>query len=242
MEERITQPLIQVGLLQSLVSGNFTGCITVGELKQLGDTGIGTFDSIDGELILLDGVVYQALADGSIAVPPDSAGVTFASVTRFRETAAGLLSPSESLAALEQQLYSLLPEKNYFYTVLFRGSFPSVTVRSETPCESSARTLSEVMETAQTVHTCRNTAGTIVGQYCPAYMEGFQVCGWHFHFLSHDRTLGGHVLALSAGGGPIRFSESRTLSVHLPRDPLFRGMDLTSDHRRAIEQLERGTP
>lgn len=46
--------------------GLFDGIISVGELKQHGDIGIGTFKSVNGEMIVLDGVVYQAVADGSM--------------------------------------------------------------------------------------------------------------------------------------------------------------------------------
>ena len=40
----------------------------MGELKQHGDTGIGTFEGLNGEMIVLDGTVYQAVADGSALV------------------------------------------------------------------------------------------------------------------------------------------------------------------------------
>ena len=60
--------LYQVALIQSLVQGYYDGIITVGELKQHGDTGIGTFEGLNGEMIVLDGTVYQAVADGSALV------------------------------------------------------------------------------------------------------------------------------------------------------------------------------
>ena len=60
--------LYQVALIQSLVQGYYDGIITVGELKQHGDTGIGTFEGLNGEMIVLDGTVYQAVADGSMLV------------------------------------------------------------------------------------------------------------------------------------------------------------------------------
>ena len=62
--------MYQVALLQSLAQGYFDGIITVGELKEHGDTGIGTFEGVNGEMIVLAGTVYEALADGSIATPP----------------------------------------------------------------------------------------------------------------------------------------------------------------------------
>lgn len=38
----------------------------------MGDTGIGTFEGLNGEMIMLDGTVYQALGDGRVIVAPDN--------------------------------------------------------------------------------------------------------------------------------------------------------------------------
>ena len=56
--------LFQTALLQSLMLGEYDGVITVKELKTYGDTGIGTFQGVNGELIMTGGKVYQALWDG----------------------------------------------------------------------------------------------------------------------------------------------------------------------------------
>lgn len=44
-----TETLYQVALLQSLMLGNYTGSITVKQLKHFGGTGLGAFDRLDGE-------------------------------------------------------------------------------------------------------------------------------------------------------------------------------------------------
>ena len=66
-----SESIYQVALLQSLAQGYFDGSITVVDLKTHGDTGIGTFDGLNGEMIVLDGVVYQAIGDGSVVIPDD---------------------------------------------------------------------------------------------------------------------------------------------------------------------------
>ena len=38
----------------ALVQGDYQGCVTVGELLKHGDFGLGTFDGLDGEGIMLD--------------------------------------------------------------------------------------------------------------------------------------------------------------------------------------------
>ncbi|MBE6499363.1 MAG: acetolactate decarboxylase, partial [Methanobrevibacter thaueri] len=77
--------MYQVSLMQAFMHGEFDGVITVEDLKTHGDTGLGTFEGVNGEMIILDGVVYQAAADGSINVMQDNETVPFATITNFDE-------------------------------------------------------------------------------------------------------------------------------------------------------------
>ena len=77
--------MYQVSLMQAFMHGEYDGVITVGDLKTHGNTGLGTFEGVNGEMIILDGVVYQAAADGSINVMPDNETVPFATITNFDE-------------------------------------------------------------------------------------------------------------------------------------------------------------
>ncbi len=76
--------LFQVSTSNALVQGVFQGAVTVQELKRNGDFGLGTFDGLDGELIMLDGVCHRATGGGVVTSPPDDARVPFAVVTHFR--------------------------------------------------------------------------------------------------------------------------------------------------------------
>jgi acetolactate decarboxylase len=49
--------LNQVSTIDALIQGVYDGDVTVGDLKKHGDFGIGTFDKLDGEMIVLDGQV-----------------------------------------------------------------------------------------------------------------------------------------------------------------------------------------
>jgi acetolactate decarboxylase len=96
--------LYQVELIQSLVQGYYDGIITVGELKQHGDTGIGTFEGLNGEMIVLDGTVYQAVADGSITIPADEETVPSGSVTFFDTDKTLTLIGISDMAALQESV------------------------------------------------------------------------------------------------------------------------------------------
>lgn len=67
--------IYQVSTLQALALGYTKPVVTVEELLENGDTGLGTFENVDGEMIILDGICYQARQDGSIVRSPESAGV-----------------------------------------------------------------------------------------------------------------------------------------------------------------------
>ena len=68
--------LFQYNTLGALMAGLYGGTMTVGELLEHGDLGLGTLDSIDGELIVLDGKAYQAKGSGEkpeiVEVSPDA--------------------------------------------------------------------------------------------------------------------------------------------------------------------------
>src|SRR5512137_1759949 len=76
--------LFQVSTIDALLQGVFDGFYSFEDLKTHGDFGIGTFDSLDGEMVALDGNYYQVKADG-VAYPVQGNMTTpFSTVTYFQ--------------------------------------------------------------------------------------------------------------------------------------------------------------
>lgn len=73
----------QVSTLQALALGYSKSVITVGELLKHGNLGLGTFEDVDGEMIVLDGKCYRARNNGDVTPAEDERGVPFASVCHF---------------------------------------------------------------------------------------------------------------------------------------------------------------
>lgn len=230
--------IYQVALLQSLTLGQYDGFVNVGELKKHGDTGIGTFDGMDGELILLDGVAYQGLSDGSIVEAGDEALVPFGDVTFFAQDFSAEVSAG-SLHEMYDTLSSIVSRHgiNAFYMVKLNGHFDSVQVRSERPQEKPYPPLDVVMQ-GQTVFDLRDMDGTVIAFYCPAFMEGQNTVGWHSHFISEDRKHGGHILDLSAGTLHAAFDKTSEYEMILPDDDEFHDLDLGADLSDAIAKAE----
>ncbi len=67
---RADDALVQYSLVAALAAGDYDGGISLGELVRDGNFGVGTFSRLDGEMIVLDGKVYQALADQTIREAP----------------------------------------------------------------------------------------------------------------------------------------------------------------------------
>ena len=235
--------LYQVALLQSLAQGYFDGIVTVGELKRHGDTGIGTFEGVNGEMIVLDGTVYQAVADGSIAIPSDEETVPFSNVTYFDVDETLALSGIADMAALQEAMNGVVNKlgANCFYMVKIEGTFESIKVRSEYKQEKPYRMLDVALAADQTEFDYQDIRGTMVGLYCPDYMGDLNSVGWHFHFINEDRTRGGHVLQVSVAGAEAAFDMTDGFEMTLSREAVFQGMELSKDMDEAIHRAETAT-
>ena len=232
----------QVSLLQGLTFGDYNGSVPVSQLKKLGDIGIGTFDALNGELIMLEGTVYRAASDGTIEVVPDDEKIPFANVTFFDSDEVIKLNNIDNVNTLKAELDKKVNEagKNRFYMIKAEGTFTKMDVRSELPQKKPYKPLAKVLETDQTFFNYENIKGTVVGLYCPEYMNDLNAVGWHFHFISEDRKAGGHVLDLSATETNVTMDRTDYFSMTLPDNEMFNEFDLTVDQSEDIKKVETG--
>ena len=236
----VSDKLFQVALLQSLMQGEYDGIITVGELKEYGDTGIGTFKGVNGEMIVLDGIVYRAIWDGSVEVAPDSETVPFSNVTFFDVDIKAENVKAESSSELKSILNSIVRKhgRNQFYMAKVTGIFPSILVRSELEQKEPYRPLNDALKTDQREFTYSDIKGTVVALYCPDYMEGLNSAGWHLHFISDDRQKGGHVLDLKVQDGLLELDIISEFAMVVPNRDSFNSKSLEKDLKKEIEQVE----
>lgn len=233
--------LTQISLLNALLQGDYDGTVPLSELKQAGDTGLGTFDKLDGELIMLDGQVYKAKSDGTVELQPDSTTVPFAAVTGFDPELTGTLPALGSIADLKAALDGLIREGtgdfNSFYVARIDGTFDLIHVRSVPPQTKPYRPLAEI--TAQQVEFhYEKIQGTIVALRCPAYAEGTNLPGWHLHFLSADRTKGGHLLDARTSGANASLDRTLSYTLKLPGTGTFAKLNLGAAADAATTSVE----
>lgn len=243
MGNRPPQSLFQVSTLQALMQGHYEGSMTLGELKRHGDTGLGTFDALDGEMILLDGTVYQVRVDGSVHTPEDTLTTPFANAA-FLHTDAPVQAVAFALKGgmehLEAKLLAHLKaapgDVNRPWVIRIDGTFRTVTARSVPRQEKPYRPLAEVTK-EQKEFSRDAVEGVIVGFFFPAYMKGINVAGFHLHVLSDGRDFGGHLLQVGEVDGTLRTRPLSSFSVVLPEK--FGGFDPDKDMTDAVHEVER---
>ncbi len=230
--------LVQVATIDSLLAGVYDGVMSFGELKQKGNFGIGTVDRLDGEMLMLWGDVYQVRSDGRVYLPPDDVTTPFASVLFFRPTLRmGVKGPLNYLT-LSEFMDDLVPQKNIPVAVHIRGKFASMKTRSVPAQEPPYPPLVEVTRN-QPEFELGKVEGDVVGFRLPDYLKGINVPGYHLHFLSADRTAGGHILAMELEEGEIQVELVHDFHLILPVDSVgFAEVDLSLDRSEELRQVE----
>lgn len=229
--------LFQVSLLQALSQGDYEGHLSISDLKKHGDIGLGTFDGLDGELIMLDGIVYRASADGSVSVVEEDT-TPFACVS-FMDDSQTLKIKVSSFRDFSDRMDAIFSENgiNSPYFVRIHSKFPSMLLRS-VPRQSGSTPLIKVVEEQQVTWSVKDIEGTVIGLFCPAFMSTLNSHGWHLHFISDDRKVGGHVLDLSINESTVFISRIDSISVVLPGTVGFQSKDLGSDRANEIRRIE----
>ncbi len=211
--------LFQVSTLEALSVGTFQGAYPVGLLRWQGNFGLGTYDGIDGEMIVLDGRFYHARADGSVTESPDTELSSFAAVVNFVPQK-NYRVQGMSMAQLDSFIASIIPSDNYFYAIRIHGQFSSVTTRAIGKLTPPYPALSEALKEQKTF-TRDASVGTAVVIRSPEYVSNLNVAGNHYHFISDDRQFGGHALDLTLADGTLEIQEVRRNTIFLPENGAF---------------------
>ena len=233
----------QVSTLQALALGFSKSVITVEELIRHGNLGLGTFEDVDGEMIVLDGECYRARNDGSVIVAEGERGVPFASVCRFQSKRLEKLEKMDTIEQLKEWLTLRIEEDfglNSMYAVRIDGAFSKVDARSESGTKAHHVTLKDALSVTQKAFIFENVAGTLVCVYYPDYMDGINAAGWHLHFLSEDKKCGGHVFDISLTHGDAAFCRITNIEIQIPDTPAFDTYALKGASKDEIKSVEQG--
>ena len=233
----------QVSTLQALALGFSKSVITVKELLRHGDMGLGTFEDVAGEMIVLDGKCYRAKNDGNVVPAEDERGVPFASVCCFQSERLEKLGRMDTIDRLKEWLTLRIEEDfglNSMYAVRIDGEFLKVDARSESGTKAHHVTLKDALSVTQKAFVFEDIKGTLVCVYYPDYMDGINAAGWHLHFLSDDKKYGGHVFDISLAQGDAAFCRITSVEIQIPDTPAFDTYALKAASKDEIKSVEQG--
>jgi acetolactate decarboxylase len=211
----------QTGTIEALSAGDYAGQTTCSRLVSRGDFGLGTFDGLNGEMVVLDGVVYQVTVDGVVHKAKPAQTAPFAQVVPFVGSLDLGRVDGLDLPGLTAALAARLPDPSKMCAVRVDGHFATLSVRSVPAQAKPWPPLAEAIA-HQAVFPLAGEQGSLVGFYTPPGFPALSPPGWHFHYLSNDRRRGGHVLALTVTAAKARGEVVTSMDIALPPGPLPR--------------------
>jgi acetolactate decarboxylase len=124
--EKPIHTVFQVSTSGALVAGVYDREVSVEAILRHGDFGLGTFANLDGEMVVLDGRVFQIQGSGRVAEAARDAGAPFAVVTWFKPETSASIGPVGSFKDLEAGCDAFLGSGNIFYALRLDGRFKRV--------------------------------------------------------------------------------------------------------------------
>jgi len=229
-----TNSIFQYSTLSALLEGVYDGEMTIGELKKHGDYGIGTFNALDGELVLYDGECYKVSSDSKVAKVSDSDKTPFAAICSFAPDTILKIDHLLKLSQLKQYIDSVVPSTNLLYAYKISGSFDSIVIRSVPKQEKPYKRLIEAYK-MQGVYTFTQQQGILFGYKFPKYLKDVNMDDFHLHFLSSDKSRGGHLLNCTLTNGEIAVAYIRNYQIQLPYNEFFNNSILNNAKSELIK-------
>ncbi|MCH4249285.1 MAG: acetolactate decarboxylase [Microbacteriaceae bacterium] len=220
--------VFQTSLMSALLDGIYQGNMTIGELLTHGSFGLGTFEGLDGEMIVLDGVSYQMRVDGTVHPAALDQVTPFAVVTNLVPQIRADLPDGATGDEVAAFVDRLIPSPNYVYALRITGTFSEVRTRTVAKQEPPYIPMAQSSKD-EPVQTWSNVSGVLGGFRTPQYLMGVSVPGYHVHFVNDERSHGGHVLSYRLQHASIEISPAMSLDVSLPDTPSFQGANLLPD-------------
>jgi acetolactate decarboxylase len=221
------EQIYQTSLMSALIDGVYDGEFTIQQLLEHGDFGLGTFNGLDGEMIILDSVVHQLKSDGTARFATMDQKTPFAVVTFFEPTLTGKLDQPLDKSQIQTLIDEMVPG-NLLCAFRIDGHFAKVETRTVPRQAPPYVPMLEAIEN-QPEFTFENTRGTLIGFRCPPYVQGINVAGFHVHYITDDRCGGGHVLDYCVLEGAMNIAKVPNLHIALPETPDFEKATLHSD-------------
>ena len=237
-DEHSHHTLFQTSTIDALLSGKYEGDVSFAELEARGHFGLGTFDALDGEMIGLDGAFFQIKADGQAYEVDERAKTPFAVVTFFEPREIRQLAAPMNYVALRAYLDGIVAgDAATCHAVRVDGHFHYVKTRSVPRQHKPYPPLVEAVKHQPTFE-FHDVRGSLVGFRFPDYVGGLNVSGYHFHFITEDRSGGGHLLECEITRGELGVDHESDLNLELPAGVVEAMPDLAPLKQDELKRIE----
>jgi len=224
--------------VNSLVEGIYEQNIPFQKIREYGSFGLGTFNDLDGEMLMVDNEIFRIGSDGRVnQITDDTICTPFACVTHFQPASEETLEREMPYAEFMKWMLDLMPSPNIFYAFRISGEFASVKTRS-VPKQENYRPLVEVAKEQPTFE-FKDVRGMMAGFYTPSFMASLSVPGVHLHFLTEDKTSGGHLLECRPRSVKLELQYLYTLELSLPANLDFLTWDFQRDIGKDLDKAEK---
>lgn len=234
--QRPIHTVFQVSTSGALAAGVYDREVSVQVLLEHGDFGLGTFADLDGEMVVVDGHVYQIQGSGRVTEAARDAGAPFAVVTWFKPETEVSISCVRSFRDLQARCDEFRCSGNIFYALRLDGHFKRVRTRAVTPPQPGTRLVDAAK--VQSEFTFTDIDGSLVGLWSPGFASAFSVAGYHFHFLSDDRQHGGHLLEVESETLQLKIEALTSFHLALPESETFLRTDLSKNTAEELAYAE----
>jgi acetolactate decarboxylase len=214
----------------------YQGAVRVATLREHGDLGLGTFECLDGEMVIIDGHFFQVRFDGSVQEVDDNVLSPFALITGFAPEPALTLDQCPDLAHLTSRIDTLRHSDNVFFALRVDVKFDYVHTRAMCRTKEGVQLVQAAY--IQPEFKFHDIAETLVGFWSPEYVKTLNVTGYHLHFISTDRTHGGHVLQCRESSLRLQIQREGNYHIALPETADFLKADLRRDPTEDLTRAE----
>nr|WP_082856093.1 acetolactate decarboxylase [Mucilaginibacter sp. L294] len=231
--------LYTAGHASAFIGGLYDAVYPYNKVLKHGDFGLGAPDKLDGEVLVLDGKIYQTQSTGKTFEVKPTELTPFTVVNFFKAKKTALVRQKLTKNRLFSYLDSLLSNPNGIYAIKITGNFNFIKTRAFPPVKKPYVPLADMLP-LQHFFSFENVKGTLVGYRIPAFMDGPNITGYHFHFLSDDKKGGGHIIELTTGDVTIEVDELDSFLVDIPQTKDFENFDFKKDRREEVKRVENG--